>query len=372
MLDFFPPHRGGVESLFDHLTAGLASSGNEITVLTQRLPGTRKLETRRGVRIHRIRTLGCRSLFSILAIPWAVRLGRASDLIHTTTYFSSPPTWFAGFLLKRPVLLTVCEVSGKDWHRYRGLGRIQSWIFRFLEAVILRMRFDRYACISESTRQRTLSAGVEERRTRTIYLGVDEDLFSKKGRDRAELRERLGFANRFVYLFYGRPGFSKGLEYLVDAVPAVSRQIPNALCFAIVSRDSYYLSKWDAIMKMSQAVRSTDEMRMIASVARENLPDYLLAADCVVVPSITEGFGFCVAEACAMGCPVVASNTTSIPEVVSGRYALVEPMDPSSIAEGIVAVSRGEGQTSPQKRFPWAKTVREYLDLYEETLRHEP
>ncbi len=49
------------------------------------------------------------------------------------------------------------------------------------------------------------------------------------------------------------------------------------------------------------------------------IPAYIKAADCVIVPSLAEGFGFAAAETCAMDVPLVATNTTSLPEVVSGN-----------------------------------------------------
>jgi len=366
VLDFFPPHRGGVESLFDELSRGLASLGHQVTVVTQQLPGTRPTETAGNLKIKRVRTFGRRSLFPLLAVPSAVRLARQSDIIQTSTYFSAAPAKCAGCLANKPVVLTVHEVSGKDWSRYTGLSGIQAWILRLVEAVVLRMRFHRYVCVSESTNKRAVAAGVPASKTRTVYNGVDEDWWGEGGRNREKLRERFGFSGRFVYLFYGRPGFSKGLEYLVQAVPCIAESVPQSLFFAIVSQDETYRSRLNRIEAMSKGLRAKDQMRMIPSVSKEELTDYVYAADCVVVPSITEGFGLCVAEACAMGRPVVASETTSIPEVVSGKYRLVEPRNPKSIAEGLVAGSRGQWETAPARHFPWEETVQGYLKVYEE------
>jgi len=57
-------------------------------------------------------------------------------------------------------------------------------------------------------------------------------------------------------------------------------------------------------------------------VSRSELPSYIAASDCIVVPSLSEGFGFAAAESCAMGKLIVASNVASLPEVVSGKFYL--------------------------------------------------
>ena len=107
-----------------------------------------------------------------------------------------------------------------------------------------------------------------------------------------------------------------------------------------------------------------DHVIMLDTVPKHELPPYLMAADCVVTPSLTEGFGFTAVEACAMGRPVVVSDTDSLPEVVSGRYILVEPGNPYELAGGIVSVYRGELKAGRLKRFPVEDMTVNYLDLY--------
>ena len=81
-----------------------------------------------------------------------------------------------------------------------------------------------------------------------------------------------------------------------------------------------------------------DDVVLSKSVPYNFLPEQIMASDCVVVPSLSEGFGFSAVEACAMGKPVVVSNVASLPEVVSGQYVLVEAKNPKAIAKGVVQV----------------------------------
>jgi glycosyltransferase involved in cell wall biosynthesis len=66
--------------------------------------------------------------------------------------------------------------------------------------------------------------------------------------------------------------------------------------------------------------------------------------------------------------PVVASNTTSLPEVVSGRYVLVEPGNAKAIAEGVEKVYRCKVEENDKKIFSWDKCVDVYLKVYQEAM----
>ena len=104
-------------------------------------------------------------------------------------------------------------------------------------------------------------------------------------------------------------------------------------------------------------------------VSHKELPSYVKTADCVVVPSLAEGFGFTAAEACAMGKPVVASNTTSLPEVVSGKYVLVKPRSPEGIASGVEMAYNKKYIKTKLKKFLAEDNIKNYLKLYKELLK---
>jgi glycosyltransferase involved in cell wall biosynthesis len=89
-----------------------------------------------------------------------------------------------------------------------------------------------------------------------------------------------------------------------------------------------------------------DHVIVLESAPRDQLPDYLLAADCVVVPSVSEGFGYTAAEAGTLGCRVVATSGHAVEEVLAGCVGLVPPRDAAALADAVVAVA----QTRPPSR----------------------
>jgi glycosyltransferase involved in cell wall biosynthesis len=74
---------------------------------------------------------------------------------------------------------------------------------------------------------------------------------------------------------------------------------------------------------------------------------FLHAMDCVVLPSIMEGFGFVLVEAMAVGKPVIASRVGGIPEIVEDGVTgiLVDPRDSQSLAKHIILLLQ-----DPQRR----------------------
>lgn len=97
------------------------------------------------------------------------------------------------------------------------------------------------------------------------------------------------------------------------------------------------------------------------------------AADVLVAPSIYEGFGITVIEAMACGLPVVASNVTSLPEVVDDAAILVEPLDIDTIVASVEQIF-----TQPTLRdgliqkgfkraakFNWHNTAEKIAQIYE-------
>jgi D-inositol-3-phosphate glycosyltransferase len=367
VLEYYVPHIGGAEVLFGNLCQGLVARGHDVTVLTLRLPDTPSFEVIDGVKVHRLKVpnKGGRYWFTFLAVPKALRLARQADLIHTTTYNGAFPAWLAGRLGRRMCVITVHELLGRQWKDLAGMGALNARLHQLLERLIIALPFRRYIAVSRYTADCLRSSGVNQARTTVIYNGIDSGLFSPDKSDGQPVRQKLKLNGEFVYMYYGRPGVSKGVEYLVQAVPLIRKSLPGSKLLMILARDPP--DRYENIRRMMKDLASEGSIILLSPVPRPELPGYIAAADCVVVPSLSEGFGFAAAEACAMGRPVVASNVASLPEVVSGRYVLVAPRDPQALAEGVVEICRGEGETSQPKVFSWDRCVDEYLAIYEQT-----
>lgn len=122
----------------------------------------------------------------------------------------------------------------------------------------------------------------------------------------------------------------KGLQYLIDAAPAILRRCPTAR----------FLLVGDGEMRggLERTVRSLGlGDRITFAGFREDVPSVLAGMDVFVLPSLNEGMGRVLVMAMALGKPIVATRVGGVPELLGDGEAgiLVPPGDPTAIADAV-------------------------------------
>ncbi len=111
-------------------------------------------------------------------------------------------------------------------------------------------------------------------------------------------------------------------------------------------------------------------------IPEADLPTLYRAATVFAFVSLYEGFGLPVLEAQATGTSVVASNTTSIPEVGGDAFVSVDPMDTHAIERGIAQLlgdqdlykAKIQAGIKNAQRFKWEETARATYTIYQQIL----
>ncbi|MBD1432785.1 glycosyltransferase family 4 protein [Sphingobacterium sp. DN00404] len=116
-------------------------------------------------------------------------------------------------------------------------------------------------------------------------------------------------------------------------------------------------------------------------IVKEYIPHHILAeiynkAFGFLYPSIRESFGLPLLEAMACGTPVVTSNRSAMPEIAGNDAVYVDPLDPVSIAEGMLSLEEDynlyqekiAGGLQRSKHFTWHTTAKQTLAVYNEIL----
>lgn len=374
IVENYPPHYGGVELVFQNTCEGLAARGHKVAVVTHLIKNTPRREKRNGVDVVRVPCMENRYLFTFLAPFWAFWQAKKADVVHTTTYNGAPPAWLVARLWGKPVVINVNESWIGHWQEFTNMPAWKAQLHDLLERPIYWLPFDAYLPISESTKKQLLGVLGKRlhARVETNLLGFDPDHWTPNQHKPAaqRVRKELNLHNKFVIMGYGRPGFSKGFEYLLKAFPLVLKQWtgtrrPHLLL--ILSHDKAYKKEYEKLMALLSDCEG--EATVLDPVGYAKLPEYIVMADCVVIPSLCEGFGYTTVESNNTGTPVVASNVGSIPEVISGKHILVRARSPESIAEGILAVKAKKYKETRLKSFPWKDTLNRLEGIYDRLLR---
>ncbi len=370
-MDNYYPHIGGAEVLFQNLAEELVRDGYSVSVLTPRsFPDYLPDETVNGVHIYRPWVPGFlqRYFFTLMAIPKAIALARQHDIIHTATYNAAFSAWIAAKLTGRKSIITIYEVWNRNWFRF-GHSKLMSAVLFVLEKLVLALKFDQHVCISDSTLNEFRKLYPNRVATR-IYPGVDyNELDKARQRDQHRLpsiREQYGYGpNDFVVFGFGRTGISKGFEYMVRAIPAISVKVPSAKFLFVWPTAPNFVSLRDTLASEIAQFPNAADVQVVDKKPRKELLSLIQAADCVVVPSLSEGFGYVAVESCCLCERVAVSNTTSLPEVVGGNYLLFEPANPSAISQAVEQIKAGQYKTTMlPTSFTVRRMVNEYTKLY--------
>jgi glycosyltransferase involved in cell wall biosynthesis len=326
---------GGAERSLAALAPHLIAEGIELDVATlHERPGLQAELERGGARLHCLNGPGGRAGWIRRAVPLIRQL--RPDLVHTTLFEADIAGRVAAGVCRVPVVSSLVNVAYGPEQR-AGLGGIGSVKLRgaqFLDGVTARL----------VVRFHAISAHVADLMAHRLHLPRNRVEVVPRGRDpsqlginspdrRARARTLLGVGERTpLILAAARHEHQKGLDVLLEAVPAVLERLPNAQVL-IAGRNGH---QTELLRSITAGLGVEPTVRFLG--ARDDVPELLCAADVFVVPSRWEGLGSVLLEAMALEAPIVATDLPAIREIVRhGDTALLAPAGrPDALAASVV------------------------------------
>lgn len=299
-----------------------------------------------------------------ISMPLACR--RLGALLLHVNYIAPP-------LCPCPTVVTIHDLSFEFFPHlfsprdYLVLSRLVPYSARRAAKVIT---------VSENSKRDIMRRyRLPEERIAVTYEGADDRF--KPLQDEAGLeaiKRKYEIVGRFI-LALGNLEPRKNLGRLVEAYGALRRggRIEHKL--VVVGRARWRESELYRVVRERGLV---GEVIFTGYLPQEDLPLLYNAADLFLFPSLYEGFGLPPLEAMACGTPVIASNSSSLPEVVGDAGLLVDPHDTSAIAQAIDDLltrpdRRSELSAKGLRRaalFSWHKMAQETLEIYHEVCRN--
>ncbi|MFW5895196.1 MAG: glycosyltransferase [archaeon] len=187
-------------------------------------------------------------------------------------------------------------------------------------------------CVAKWQKEKAIDIGISEDKVEVLPLGVDIEKF--KPRNKEELKNELEIEKENIVLFVGQLTKNKGVDYLLNAISQLDKNIFNNMEFIIVGDGN----KMDELIKLAKKLNIFDSVEFKGKLppGKELLHLYSVA-DLFVLPSLSEGRPTVINEAMASECAIVATNVSGIPEQVEDGYNgfLIEPRNPDQLAEKI-------------------------------------
>ncbi len=289
-------------------------------------------------------------------LAWKMGLSLLHSLAFVTPLFSPVPT-----------LVTVYDLSFLHFpERFPPLKRL------YLRTQTRRScrQARQVVTISESTRRDIQDfLGVPADRITVAPPGVDNHFRPRPPAEVAAFRQRHQLPERFV-LHVGTLQPRKNIPTLLEAFSQLDQP---GLGLVLVGGLG-----WD-YAPLLQRLEQPDlrgRVHLAGYVPEAELPLWYNAAEALVFPSVYEGFGLPAAQAMACGAPVVAANTSSLPEVVGDAGLLFEPLQVEALIEQLRAVldhpdhaadlrARGLARAA---MFSWENSAATLASLYQKVL----
>lgn len=341
----YPPHVvGGLGKHVGELVPALAGLGVEIHLLTPRWKGGDPVETIGETTIYRLDPpeVSADDFFGIATkTNEEVIEGKGHalfksaggfDLIHVHDWLMA----FAGISLKTefktPLLSTIHATE-----RGRNRGGLHNAVQYAINDVEWRLTYESWriiCCSHYMTHEVEQFFGTPTDKIDVIPNGIVPQQVDKLDEvDLSDFRLRFAAPSEKIVFYVGRLVYEKGLQVLIEAVPQVLAQHPEAK-FVIAGTGGMS----DSLHQQADALGVGTEVHFTGFISDDDRNKLFKVADCAVFPSLYEPFGIVALEAMAAKTPVVVAGTGGLTEVVEhGETGItVYPGNAESLTWGIV------------------------------------
>lgn len=266
--------------------------------------------------------------------------------------------------VQKPSVVTLVDIQEKYYPQFFTKEDLWNRAYHFKPST---KAADRVLTISEFSKDSIAKFhGISKDKISVAYLAADEGFYSK---DITKTKIASSLPDNFVFYPANR-WLHKNHDNLLKALLIIKKE--KGLRVNVVFTGFDFQTGYPLEQKVEE-YGLKEQVFVIGYVSADELRYIYKKAAMLCFPSLFEGFGMPLVEAMAAGCPVVCSNTTSMPEVAGGAALLFDPTDPQDIAKKIFLlyndwelrekfIALGRSQAG---HFSIKETARVHLEVFE-------
>lgn len=312
--------------------------------------------------LWRYEVIGPRSFWTQFALPLKLFTTKGLDLIFS-------PTHYAPRYSPTPSVISIMDLSFIKYpqlFKKTDLIKLTKWTqysVKKARYILTISKFSQEAIISHYK--------VNPEIVFVTYPGYKKDIFHQNY-EKSQIEEIKSKYNLSKFLlFVGTIQPRKNIIRLICAFGRLINEFPQYKLVIVGKKGWLY----EEILQKINDPTLKGKVLYLDYLDEITIAKLYNAASCFILPSLYEGFGLPVIEAMACGCPVVISNTTSLPEVAKEAAVYVNPLSVESIYQGITKLIREDQKYFREnlikkgllriKDFSWEECARQTIEIFE-------
>jgi glycosyltransferase involved in cell wall biosynthesis len=317
----------------------------------------KKLYCKIFIRIYKIYLELIDELFFSIKLAKSIKKHNISIYIATSTYFF--PYFFLRPIIKVGILYDLV------WKFFPDTMEIGNKIKMKLFSQKNLKKLDMIVSISESTKNDAINLFKLKNKIYSIPLAADSKIYYKANKNQInEIKKKHGILKKYIIsVCTVEP--RKNLISLLNAFSIIPQK--NDYQIVLVGMQGW---KSEAFYVMLDKLNISQNIILTGYVSDSDLAALYSGAEVFVCPSLYEGFGLPILEAMQCGCPVIASNRSSMPEVAGNAAILVNPNDINDISHAINNIMQNRNLKERlkllgcerAKLFSWEKSAKLFLN----------
>jgi len=319
--DISHPLGGGAEVHLHEIFKRIAAKGHAVTLLCSGYPGAKATEIIDGIRIIR---RGHRAFFNF-EVPAAYRQLKRRENFDIIFDDINKIAFYTPLFVKEPVIGIIHHLFGRSIFKETSFLPA-SYVFAS-EWILPRIyRQTPMLVVSPSSQRELIARGMNPNQLEIVYNGVEA------------ARYRPGIAPKSgtpLIGYLGRIKRYKSVQHLIEALPLVLKEIPNARL--VILGDGDFLP---ALRQKSQELGLENQVKFTGFIGEADKIKFLNQMWVCVNPSPKEGWGVSVIEANACGTPVIAADAPGLRDSVLNEHTgwLFPYGNIQALAEKIIAM----------------------------------